>query len=122
MMGLGKSGLAILALITGMVLLFGGATPVPKGARDGAAIALGVALVLNYCVLIEDSLNRMFRTKSSAIIFMPIILMLGILVLIQATTSAGLNSPCKISLLIVGGALVAASTATFSKAVVGRKH
>lgn len=121
-MKLGKTGPAIIVLIVGMILLFEGATPVPKSARDGAAIALGAALVLSYCVLIEDSLNRMFRTKSSAIIFMPIILMLGILVLIQAITSTGLDSPSKISLLIVGGALVVASTATFSKTVVGKRH
>ena len=121
-MGLGKSGVAIIALIVGMILLFEGATPLPKSARDGAAIALGAALVLSYFVLIEDSLNRMFRTKSSAIIFMPIILVLGILVLVQATAGTGLTFPSKISLLILGGALVVASTATFIKAVVGKKR
>lgn len=113
MMGAGKIGLAVIALLLGMALVFEGATPVPASARDGAAIALGAALILTYFMLIEDNLNRLFRTKSSIVIFMPVILVLGILMLIQAITSVGLTSLSKFSLLTLGGALVIVSLAAF---------
>jgi len=112
-MGAGKVGLAVIALLLGMVLLFEGATPVPESARDGAAIALGAALILTYFLLIEDNLSRLFKTKSSIVILMPVILVLGILMLIQAITSVGLTSSSKFFLLTLGGALVIVSLAAF---------
>jgi len=113
MMGAGKIGLAVIALLLGMALLFEGATPVPESARDCASIALGAALVLTYFMLIEDSLNRLFKTKSSVVILMPVILVLGIIILIQAITSVGLTSLSRFSLLTFGGALVIVSLAVF---------
>jgi len=112
-MGVGKVGLAVIALLLGMALLYEGATPVPESARDGAAIALGAALILTYFLLIEDNLSRLFKTKSSIVILMPVILVLGILMLIQAITSVGLTSLSKFSLLTIGGVLVIVSLAVF---------
>jgi len=112
-MGVGKIGLAVMALLLGMALLFEGATPVPASARDGASIALGAALVLTYFMLIEEDLSRLFKTKSSIVILMPVILVLGILVLIQGITSVGLTSLSRFSLLTLGGVLVIVSLAVF---------
>jgi len=113
MMGASRVGLAVIALLLGMALLFEGATPVPESARDGASIALGAALVLMYCMLIEDDLNRLFKAKSSIAILVPVILVLGILVLIQAITSVGLTPPSRFFLLALGGAFVVVSLAAF---------
>jgi len=113
MMGAGKIGLAVIALLLGMALLFEGATPVPVSARDGASIALGAALILTYFMLIEEDLSRLFKTKSSIVILMPVILVLGILMLIQAITSVGLTSLSRFTLLTLGGALVIVSLAAF---------
>ena len=113
MMGVGKIGLAVMALLLGMALLFEGATPVPASARDGAAIALGAALIFTYFMLIEDNLNRLFKTKSSVVILMPVILVLGIIILIQAITSVGLTPPSRFFLLALGGAFVVVSLAAF---------
>jgi hypothetical protein len=110
-MGAGKIGLALIALLLGMGLLFEGATPVPTSTRDGAAIALGGALILTYFMLIEGDLSRSFKTKSNIVMLMPVILVLGILVLAQAITGVGLTPLFRLSLLALGGALVIASLA-----------
>lgn len=115
-----NTGVAIIVLIVGMFSLFEGATPVPESLLDGALIVFGAALVLGYCGMIGDSLNRIFRTESRAIAFAPVLFILGILVSVQAATGAGMTDFTKISLAVPGAMLIVASLAIVGKAKIRR--
>jgi len=115
-----NAGVAIIVLIVGMFSLFQGATPVPESLLDGALIAFGAALVLGYCGMIGDNLNRIFRTESRTIAFAPILFILGVFVSVQAATGAGLTSSSKISLAVPGATLIIASLAIVGKAKIRR--
>jgi uncharacterized membrane protein len=102
-------------LVVGMVILFSGAAPVPSSPMDGVFIALGVAMVLGYCILVNGHLNTLFRSQSQLIPFLPIFIVLGIITIVYGLTGAGLTAPHKAFLSTVGAILVVVSLVMFKK-------
>jgi len=103
-----------------MYLLLWGATPTPATHAGWAAIVLGAALILSYCALVGDGLNRLLKTESSAAPFMPVLLVLGVFTLVQALTGA-LTSVHKGILLVAGLALIVVPAAVLAMLIKGRR-
>lgn len=110
-----KSYGAIIALVIGMVLLFEGAYPTIGGYADGIYVVVGVALVLSYFPLIGDFFELKFRAQRS-VIYMPVLLVLGLLMLYYGTTKAGLATlVLRSTFIIPGAALVVVSLILLSR-------
>ena len=94
---------AMVALVVGMVLLFEGAYPTIGGYADGIHVAVGAGLILGYFPLIRAPLELKFRAQQY-VIFMPVFLVLGLLMLYYGATKPGLATLALRSTFIIPGA------------------
>ena len=113
-----RAGAAIAALVIGLFLLFIGATPTPADMLDWAMVIVGAALTVGYVALIGNSLNNLLKTKSGAVPFMPVLVVLGVLVMWQAIMGSGVELLHKIVLTALGIVLIVAPVAVLYKVAV----
>jgi len=109
---------AIAALVIGLFLLFVGATPAPADMLDWAMVIAGAALTVGYVALIGNSLNRLLKTQSGAVPFMPVLVVLGVLVIKQAIIGGGVELLHQIVLTALGIVLIVAPAAVLYKVAV----
>lgn len=98
---------AIIVLLIGMTFLFEGTYPAVSEISDVIYIVVGAGLVLGYFPLIGDTLELRLRARRD-VVFMPVLLVLGLLMLYYGATEPGLATIWLRSTLIVPGVLLVA--------------